>query len=175
MREPGIAARSHFSGIAGRRLRVLVAGSTVIPTDSSAVTPKTGSTPGVRNITRPAVVSPMNSIRTSPKGYSLTVPSANSNVILPSCLIPSFSSSSEGATESVAPVSTRNNDSNDFFGSIRFESFVVTFVNPIAPKAYYWPQVTAISDDLGYAFQFFLRIRPSLHGHGAHEHAGMDK
>jgi hypothetical protein len=23
-------------------------------------------------------------------------------------------------------------------------------------------------DDLGYAFQFFLRIRPSLHGHGAH-------
>jgi hypothetical protein len=25
-------------------------------------------------------------------------------------------------------------------------------------------------DDLGYAFQFFLRIRPSLHGHGAHEH-----
>ncbi len=35
-------------------------------------------------------------------------------------------------------------------------------------------------DDLGYAFQFFLRIRPSLHGHGAHEHsvhaaAGMEK
>jgi hypothetical protein len=26
-------------------------------------------------------------------------------------------------------------------------------------------------DDLGYAFQFFLRIRPSLHSHGAHEHA----
>jgi hypothetical protein len=26
-------------------------------------------------------------------------------------------------------------------------------------------------DDLGYAFQFFLRIRPSLHGHGAHEHS----
>jgi hypothetical protein len=25
--------------------------------------------------------------------------------------------------------------------------------------------------DLGYAFQFFLRIRPSLHSHGAHEHA----
>jgi Heavy metal binding domain len=35
-------------------------------------------------------------------------------------------------------------------------------------------------DDLGYAFQFFLRIRPSLHGHGMHEHsqhtvAGMEK
>jgi hypothetical protein len=34
-------------------------------------------------------------------------------------------------------------------------------------------------DDLGYAFQFFLRLRPSLHSHGAHEHAehvaGMDK
>jgi hypothetical protein len=26
-------------------------------------------------------------------------------------------------------------------------------------------------DDLGYAFQFFLRIRPSLHGHASHEHA----
>jgi Heavy metal binding domain len=31
-------------------------------------------------------------------------------------------------------------------------------------------------DDLGYAFQFFLRIRPSLHGHGGHEHvAGAEK
>jgi Heavy metal binding domain len=34
-------------------------------------------------------------------------------------------------------------------------------------------------DDLGYAFQFFLRIRPSLHGHAAHQHgehiAGMEK
>jgi hypothetical protein len=26
-------------------------------------------------------------------------------------------------------------------------------------------------DDLGYAFEFFLRIRPSLHSHGTHEHA----
>jgi hypothetical protein len=25
-------------------------------------------------------------------------------------------------------------------------------------------------DDLGYAFQFFLRIRPSLHTHSGHEH-----
>jgi hypothetical protein len=35
-------------------------------------------------------------------------------------------------------------------------------------------------DDLGYAFQFFLRIRPSRHTHGGHEHhqravAGMEK
>jgi hypothetical protein len=34
-------------------------------------------------------------------------------------------------------------------------------------------------DDLGYAFQFFLRIRPSLHTHGEHGHgepvAGMEK
>lgn len=34
-------------------------------------------------------------------------------------------------------------------------------------------------DDLGYAFEFFLRIRPSLHSHGAHDHvehvAGMGK
>jgi hypothetical protein len=33
--------------------------------------------------------------------------------------------------------------------------------------------------DLGYAFQFFFRIRPSLHSHGGHEHgenvAGMEK
>ncbi|PYK26394.1 MAG: hypothetical protein DME52_06345 [Verrucomicrobia bacterium] len=27
-------------------------------------------------------------------------------------------------------------------------------------------------DDLGYAFEFFLRIRPSLHGHGAHDMDG---
>ncbi len=34
-------------------------------------------------------------------------------------------------------------------------------------------------DNLGYAFQFFLRIRPSPHAHGSHEHsehvAGMEK
>ncbi len=34
-------------------------------------------------------------------------------------------------------------------------------------------------DDLGYAFQFFLRIRPSQHSHGEHDHtehvAGMEK
>jgi hypothetical protein len=34
-------------------------------------------------------------------------------------------------------------------------------------------------DDLGYAFQFFLRIRPSLHSHAMHQHgehiAGMEK
>jgi Heavy metal binding domain len=34
-------------------------------------------------------------------------------------------------------------------------------------------------DDLGYAFEFFLRIRPSLHSHAMHEHAehvaGMEK
>jgi hypothetical protein len=35
-------------------------------------------------------------------------------------------------------------------------------------------------DDLGYAFQFFLRIRPSLHSHAAHKHSehtvgGMEK
>ena len=34
-------------------------------------------------------------------------------------------------------------------------------------------------DDLGYAFEFFLRIRPSLHGHAAHDHGehigGMEK
>ena len=28
--------------------------------------------------------------------------------------------------------------------------------------------------DLGYAFQFFFRIRPSLHSHSAHEHAGAE-
>jgi hypothetical protein len=38
--------RNHFSGIAGSRLSVLLAGSTAIPTDSSAVTPKSGSVPG---------------------------------------------------------------------------------------------------------------------------------
>src|SRR5262249_370508 len=74
---------------------------------------------------------------------SLTVPSANSYVVSPSCLTPSFSSSSEGAIESVAPVSTRNKDSNDFFGSSRFVSLVVTFVNPIAAREYHRPEATA--------------------------------
>jgi hypothetical protein len=40
-------------------------------------------------------------------------------------------------------------------------------------------RITRILSDLGYAFQFFLRIRPSLHSHGTHEHsehvAGMEK
>src|SRR5881392_2661784 len=116
----------YFNGIAGRRLSVLLVGSTMIPTDSSAVTPRTGSTPGLAKITRPAVVSPMNSIRTRPKGYSLTVPSANSYAIFPSCLTPSFSSSSEGAIESV-----------------RLVSLVVTLVNPIVPRDYYYDQVAA--------------------------------
>jgi hypothetical protein len=34
-------------------------------------------------------------------------------------------------------------------------------------------------DGPGYAFEFFLRIRPSLHSHGAHDHAqhvaGLEK
>jgi hypothetical protein len=134
----------YLSGIAGKRLSVLLVGSTMIPTDSSAVTPKSGSVPGAAKTTRPAVVSPMNSIRTRPKGYSLTVPSANSYAIFPSCLTPSFSSSSEGAIESVAPVSTRKSDSNDFCESTRLVSFVVTFVNPIPPGKYHCDQLTAM-------------------------------
>jgi hypothetical protein len=55
----------------------------------------------------------------------------------------------------------------------------VTFVNPIAPRGYHYGHATAIEHDLGYAFEFFLRIRPSLHSHGGHEHAehvaGMEK
>ena len=138
------ADRNYFNGIAGSRLSVLFAGSTVIPTDSSAVIPKSGSVPGGAKITRPAVVSPMNSIRTRPKGYSLTVPSANSYAIFPSCLSPSFSSSSEGAIESVAPVSTRKSDSKDFCESTKLVSLVVTFVNPIPPRKYHRGQLTAM-------------------------------
>src|SRR5438093_8635402 len=137
------ADRNYFNGIAGSRLSVLFAGSTVIPTDSSAVIPKSGSVPGGAKITRPAVVSPMNSIRTRPKGYSLTVPSANSYAVFPSCLTPSFSSSSDGAIESVASGSTKNNDSNDLFESVRLVSLVVTLVNPIVPRDYYYDQMAA--------------------------------
>src|SRR5206468_7241089 len=145
----------YFNGIAGRRLSVLLVGSTMIPTDSSAVTPRTGSTPGLAKITRPAVVSPMNSIRTRPKGYSRTVPSANSYAIFPSCLTLSFSSSSEGAIESVAPVSTRNSDSNDRFGSTRLVSLVVTFVNPIPQRKYHRGQPTAMLTIPAALFSFF--------------------
>jgi len=38
-------------------------------------------------------------------------------------------------------------------------------------RAYHQPQATAIRDDLGYTFQFFLRIRPILHSPGMHAHA----
>ena len=37
---------AHFKGIAGRRFRVLFAGSTTMPIDSRAVTPNRGSEPG---------------------------------------------------------------------------------------------------------------------------------
>jgi len=48
------------------------------------------------------------------------------------------------------------------------------------PPDYYRRPPIAIGDDLSYAFEFFLRIRPSLHSHGAQEHlmhaiAGMEK
>lgn len=63
------AILSYFRGIAGSRLRTRLAGSTVMPTDSSAVTPSNGSALSGPKITRPAVISPMNSICTNPKEY----------------------------------------------------------------------------------------------------------
>ena len=48
----------------------------------------------------------------------------------------------EHATRSVAPVSTRNSDSNDFFGSARLVSLVVTFVKPITPPSPGFPLVS---------------------------------
>ena len=51
--------------------------------------------------------------------------------------------SSDGAIESVAPGSTKNNDSNDLLESVRLVSLVVTLVNPIVPRDYYYDQVAA--------------------------------
>ena len=63
----------------------------------------------------------------------------------------------------------------DFYTGVlglRLVKRTVNFDDPTTYHLYY-------GDDLGYAFQFFLRIRPSLHRHGAHEHyehvAGMEK
>jgi hypothetical protein len=62
--ELGITERSfHFRGMAGNRLSVLLAGSTLMPTDSRAVTPRSGSQSGSPKMTLPAVISPMNWMR----------------------------------------------------------------------------------------------------------------
>ena len=73
-RRPGAtestSRRRYFSGIAGSRFNVWFAGSIVIPTDSRAVTPRSGSAASGPKMTRPAVTSPMNSSRASVKAYS---------------------------------------------------------------------------------------------------------
>jgi hypothetical protein len=127
----------YFKGIAGNRFGVLFAGSTIMPTDSSAVTPSNGSHSDVPKITRPAVTSPMNSIRTKPYGYSLTDPSANSYDILPSRLTPILSISSAGAIVSVAPVSTRKTASYLAAGCSKLIRAVVTFsqTHPCPPRS----------------------------------------
>jgi hypothetical protein len=53
-----VRLRRYFSGMAGSRLSFLFTGSTMMPTDSSAVTPKIGSVPSGPKMTRPAVSSP---------------------------------------------------------------------------------------------------------------------
>jgi len=50
----------------------------MLPTDSSAVTPRIGSASSGTKITRPAVTSPMKAISTSPNEYSSTRPFASS-------------------------------------------------------------------------------------------------
>jgi hypothetical protein len=45
MTEGELTTDNYFSGIAGSRFNVRVAGSIVMPTDSSAVTPRIGSPP----------------------------------------------------------------------------------------------------------------------------------
>ena len=76
--------RLYFSGMAGKRLSVWVAGSTVIPADSSAVTPNSGSTLSGPKITLPAVISPIKVISTSPNGYSCLVPTGSTPILLSS-------------------------------------------------------------------------------------------
>ena len=70
--------RGYFSGIAGNRLSCRLAGSTVMPTDSNAVTPRIGSASSGPKMTLPAVISPTNSIYTRSNSYSCTVPSTSS-------------------------------------------------------------------------------------------------
>lgn len=105
------SALNLFKGMAGRRFRVRFAGSTVIPTDSSAVTPRIGSASSGAKITRPAVASPMNRISTRPKAYSCFVPSASSYTMVPIGCTAICRSLTAGARQSVAPVSTRKSAS----------------------------------------------------------------
>ncbi len=65
-------------GIAGKRLSRCVAGSTMMPTDSKAVTPSKGSQSSGPKMTLPEVSSLMNSISAKPKSYSTVEPLANS-------------------------------------------------------------------------------------------------
>src|SRR6266496_785441 len=57
---------NYFSGIAGNRFKVRLAGSITTPTDSRAVTPRMGSALSGPKMTRPAVTSFMNEISTRP-------------------------------------------------------------------------------------------------------------
>src|SRR5207244_7825714 len=61
-----------FSGTAGRRFTVWLTGSTVMPTDSSVVSPSSGSTSSVPKITRPAVTWSRKRSCASPNSYSTT-------------------------------------------------------------------------------------------------------
>jgi len=100
-----------FNGMAGNRFRVRLAGSTVMPTDSRAVTPSSGSASSGPNTTRPAVISPMNLISTNPKENWCLVPSAHSYIVVPTGWTPICRSLAAGATQSVATVSTRKSAS----------------------------------------------------------------
>ncbi len=62
IRTPTGMSQAYLRGIAGKRFRVRFVGSTVIPTDSSAVAPRMGSAFSGPKMIRPAVTSPMNSI-----------------------------------------------------------------------------------------------------------------
>src|SRR5207248_5945085 len=75
---PPRLSRAGLSGTAGNRFSRWVAGSIVMPTDSRAVTPNSGSQSAGPKIIRPEVSSPMNSISAKPKSYSAVEPSANS-------------------------------------------------------------------------------------------------
>ena len=107
-----------------------------MPTDSSAVTPSSGSASFSPNTMVPHVVSPMNSIRPPVMSNRASLPSAKPYLRCPSGTRPMDSRCCLGTRQSVAPVSTRKSPSHTRPGSAGFHMATVTWVAPIAQSLF---------------------------------------
>ena len=122
--------------VAGSLVIVWLRGSTSMPTDSSAVTPSSGSASFSPNTMVPHVVSPINSIRPPVMSNRASLPSAKPYLRCPSGTRPMDSRCCLGTRQSVAPISTRKSPSHTRPGSAGFHMATVTWVAPIAQSLF---------------------------------------